>query len=327
VALFADFFAPYHYDDEDVLYAWAPPARVHLFNANEKIIKPYVYNYTFSMNQYYQRIYSPQKDSILPIKLFVKGFEYKLLGLWNTDIHLFGVEGGRIHILGADLKGRDIFSRLLYGARISLSVGLIGVAIAFSIGMLVGGISGYFRGWVDVVLMRVVEMMMMVPTFYLMLALLSAFPPEIGSTKRYVLIVIILAFVSWAAMARVIRGISLSLREREFVLAAKALGVSDLKIIIRHILPHTFSYAIPAICLSVPGYILGEAALSLLGLGIQEPEASWGNMLALAQGIVSIRFYPWILFPGFCILIVTACYNVIGDALRDILDPKRKLLL
>ena len=325
-AIFADFLAPYHYDDEDAMYSWCPPTKTHFFNKDTGSFGPYIYEYEFRPNKYFKKDYQPNIKKVSSIKFFVKGFEYKILGIIPSNIHLFGVEKGRLYLLGADLKGRDIFSRLLYGARISLSIGLIGVAISFFIGLIIGGISGYFGGWTDNILMRLVEMMMMVPGFYLMLALRASFPPEMSSTQVFILIVVILSFIGWASIARVIRGMSISLRENEYVLAAKSVGVGNFKIIMRHILPHTFSYALVAICLSIPGYIIGEAALSLLGLGIQEPQASWGNMLSSAQGIVNIQLYPWMLIPGFLIVIVTVCFNLIGDTLRDILDPKRKIL-
>ncbi len=167
---------------------------------------------------------------------------------------------------------------------------------------------------------------MMVPSFYLMLALRASFPPNLSSTQVYLLIVVILSFIGWASTARIIRGMAISLRENEFVYAAKSIGLSNFKIIIRHILPHTFSYAIVAVVLSIPGYILGEAALSLLGLGIQEPEASWGNLLSSAMGIVNIRLYPWILTPGLFIIVAVMSFNILGERLRDVLDPKRKIL-
>ena len=325
-AIFADFLSPYHYDDEDAMYSWCPPTKIHFFNKETGSFGPYIYEYEFRPNKYFKKDYQPNVEKTYPVKFFVKGFEYKILGLIPSNIHLFGVEKGKLYLLGADLKGRDIFSRLLYGARISLSIGLIGVSISLLIGLIIGGIAGYFGGWLDNILMRLVEMMMMVPGFYLMLALRASFPPEMSSTQVFILIVVILSFIGWASMARVIRGMSISLRENDYVLAAKSVGVGNFKIIIRHILPHTFSYAVVAICLSIPGYIIGEAALSLLGLGIQEPQASWGNMLSSAQGIVNIQLYPWMLMPGFLIVIVTICFNLIGDTLRDILDPKRKIL-
>jgi len=324
-AIFAGFFSPYRYDDGDIAYRWAPPAKLHFINVQKKIFRPYVYGYKVKVDRYYRRVYSEDRSRIYPVKLFVKGFRYKIFGIFSVNRHLFGTQGTRIYLLGADLKGRDILSRLIYGARISLSIGLIGVTISFVIGIIVGGISGYFGGWADNITMRIVEMMMMVPGFYLMLALRASFPPDFSSAQVYFLIVVILSFIGWASIARVIRGMALSLKEREFVLAAKAIGLSNFKIIMRHILPHTFSYAVVAVFLSIPGYIIGEAALSLLGLGIQEPQASWGNMLALAQGIVNIKLYPWVLTPGVIIVITTSCFNIIGEALRDVLDPKRKV--
>ncbi|MCM8787906.1 MAG: ABC transporter permease [Candidatus Omnitrophica bacterium] len=325
LAIFADFFAPYRYDDEDIEQSFAPPTKIYFLNLKEKIYQPHIYAYKYRRNQYYMRVYEPDKNKAIPIKFFIRGFKYKLLGIIPLDIHLFGVSEGRIYLLGADLYGRDIFSRLLYGARISLSIGLVGVLISFFLGLIIGGISGYFGGALDTILMRFIEILMMLPAFYIMLALRASFPPSVSSTQVYLLIIVILSLIGWAYIARVIRGMALSLKEQDFVLAAKASCIGSFKIITRHILPHTFSYVIAAICLSIPGYILGEAALSLIGLGIQEPQASWGNMLALAVDIVSIKFYPWILFPGVCVVVVTLCFNIIGDTLRDILDPKRKI--
>jgi peptide/nickel transport system permease protein len=196
--------------------------------------------------------------------------------------------------------------------------------ISFALGLLIGGIAGYFGGRVDNVLMRLCEMVMMVPGFYLLLALRAAVPDNFTSLQVYFAIVIILSFIGWAGLARVIRGMCLSLRERDYVLAAKTLGLNDLQIIVRHILPHTVSYSIAALMLSVPGYILGESALSLIGLGIQDPFASWGNMLSDAMSIVRIHFAPWILWPAFFIFLSVVCFNVVGDALRDALDPMIK---
>lgn len=324
--IFAPFFAPYPYDDDDVLHSYAPPTKIHFLNLKEKQFGPFIYGQTYEVNEYYQRVYQKDESKIYPIKLFTKGFKYKVLGFWETDRHLFGVGEGKIYLLGADLKGRDIFTRILYGGRISLSIGLIGAAISLFIGLIVGGLSGYFGGKVDNFTMRICEMVMMIPSFYLMLALRASFPPNLSSTQVYLLIIVILSFIGWASTARIIRGMAISLRENEYVYAAKAMGLSHFKIIIRHILPHTLSYALVAVVLRIPAYILGEAGLSLIGLGIQEPEASWGNLLSSAMGIVNIRLFPWILIPGLFIVVTVVCFNMLGDTLRDILDPKRRIL-
>lgn len=327
-AIFAPFFAPYHYDHQDIEHLWSAPTRVHLFDFEEKIFfRPFIYGQTLTVDKYFRRVYTEDRTRVYPLHFFIKGFEYKLFGIWKTDRHFFGVEGAKIYLLGADLKGRDLLSRILYGGRISLSIGIVGALISFCIGILIGGMSGYYGGKVDTILMRAVEMIMMLPGFYLMLALRAAFPPHLSTTQIYLLLVVILSFIGWASFARVIRGMAISLRERDYVYAAKAMGVGDLKIITRHIIPHTFSYAIVAIVLSIPGYILGEAALSLIGLGIQEPEASWGNLLSSAMGIVNIKLYPWILTPGLFIIVATMCFYIMGEVLRDVSDPKRKMQL
>lgn len=324
--IFAPFLASYNYDEDDVLRSYAPPTKIHFFDREKKYFGPFIYGKTYKVNEYYQRIYAEDRTKIYPVKFFSKGFSYKVLGIWEFDRHLFGVEGEKIYLFGADIKGRDIFSRILYGGRVSLSIVIIAALISFSIGLLVGGMSGYFGGKVDNITMRMCEMIMMLPSFYLLLVLRSSFPMHWGSTQIYFMIVIILSLIGWASLARTIRGMSLSLRENEFVYAAKASGLSNFKIIVRHILPHTLSYSLVALVLSIPSYILAEAALSLIGLGIQEPEASWGNLLSSALGIINIRLYPWILIPGVFILVTGMCFYVLGDVLRDVLDPKRKIL-
>lgn len=325
-AIFADFLSPYSFDNEERELSYSPPARIHFFDLEKKIyFRPFIYGITFEYDKYHQRIYKEDREKIYPLKFFAKGDSYKFLGIFKWKNHLFLVDSPRrIYLFGADSRGRDIFSRILYGSKVSLSFGLVGVFISFSIGLFLGGISGFYGGRIDNLIMRLTEMIMMIPGFYLALAIRAAFPPSMSSLEVYLLLILIFSFIGWAQLARVIRGLVLTLKEREYVLAAKALGISDLKIIYRHILPHTFSYTIVAICLSIPAYILGESGLSLLGLGIQEPYTSWGNLLSEAMGIVNIRLYPWILIPGIFIFITVLSFNLLGDGLRDALDPLMK---
>jgi len=318
----ADFLAPYHYDNESRSHSYSPPTPLRVVR-DGRLVRPYIFPRSYAFDEYRNRIWTEDRSRPTPIRFFVRGDEHRLLGLFPTRMHLFGVaRQARLYLLGADARGRDILSRLLYGSRVSLTIGLVGVAITFVLGMLVGGISGYFGGRTDVVLMRVCEMFMMIPGFYLMLALRSALPPEMSSIRVYFLLVLILSFIGWAGFARVVRGMVLSIRSQEYVTAARATGARDLYIIVRHVLPNTLSYAIVALTLSIPGYILGESALSLLGLGIQDPYASWGNMLSSAMAISEISFHPWILIPGFAIFITVMAYNFLGDGLRDAFDPR-----
>ena len=323
-ALGADFLSPYSYNDEDRRYSYCPPTLIQWVD-HGKLTWPFVNTVQLTFNEIHARVYVTDESQKFPLKLFIKTDEYKLFNLLPCRRHLFGVEfPGRLYLLGADSRGRDVFSRLMYGGRISLSIGLLGVLISFSIGLIVGGIAGFYGGRIDNILMRLCEMVMMVPGFYLLLALRAAVPDNFNSVQIYLAITIILSFLGWAGLARIIRGMCLSLREREFVAAARTLGASDFKIILNHILPHTLSYSIFAVMLSIPGYILGESALSLIGLGIQDPYASWGNMLSEAMGIARIKFTPWILWPAFFIFLTVISFNVVGDALRDSMDPMLK---
>lgn len=323
-AVLAGFLSPYSFRNEDRNYSYAPPTPIHIFD-NGKMVWPYIYGMRLHFDRYNKRVYEIDAAQKYPLRLLVSGDEHDVLGMFRCRYHLFGVEApGRFYLLGADARGRDIFSRLVYGGRISLSIGLIGVLISFSIGLIVGGISGYYGGKIDNFLMRLCEMFMLVPGFYLLLALRSAVPDNFNSVQVYCSVVVILSFIGWAGLARIIRGMCLSLRERDYVLAAKTFGLSDFQIILRHILPHTLSYSIFAVMLSIPSYILGESGLSLIGLGIQDPYASWGNMLSDAMSIVRIQFAPWILWPAFFIFLTVICFNVVGDALRDCVDPLLK---
>ena len=308
VALFAPCIATHRYDDEDRNMSYAPPTRIEFIDAGH-LTAPFVYGRHFTFDQEHRRIYVEDRDKKYPLLFLTEG---KLIGAKAP---------GRLYFWGADNRGRDLFSRIVYGARVSLSIGLLGVFISFSLGLIVGGIAGYYGGWVDAVLMRICEMFMLVPGFYLLLALRSIVPENFNSVQVYIMIVVILALIGWASLARVIRGMALSLKKRDYVAAAKLLGVPDFVIIIRHILPHTVSYSLVMMMLTIPGYILSESGLSLIGLGIRDPYASWGNMLSDAMAIVPITFAPWILIPGLVIFVTIVCFNVVGDALRDALDP------
>lgn len=325
--LFADFLAPYTKDFSDRTMAYVPPSKIFTIDENGKFSKPYTYNYIRDFDGENLRItYRLDRSKKYYIKFFSNGQQYKFLGLIPMQIHLFTTDDdGRIYLLGTDINGRDVFSRILFGGRISMTIGFLALLVLFPIGLIYGGISGYFGGKTDIIMMRIAEAVMSIPSFYLLIILASILPSGMTSIQRFMLIVIILALIGWAGFARVVRGMVLSVKNQEYVQAARAIGASDLRIILKHILPQTTSFVIVAITLSVPSYILSESGLSFLGLGIQQPDASWGNMLKEAQEFTNIVSRPWLLTPGFLIFIAVLCFNLIGDAVRDVLDPKSKI--
>jgi len=326
VILLADFIAPYtnYYSNRDLSYA--PPSKVYTIDENGKFSWPYTYNYKREFEpSLMQTIYKQDRSEKHYLKLFVKGEKYKFLGIIPSDRHLFGVDnGGQLYLLGTDINGRDVFSRLLFGGRISMTVGFLSLFIVFPIGLLYGGISGYFGGIVDTLMMRFAEAIMAIPSFYLLIILAAILPSGMTSIQRFCLIIVILALIGWAGFARVVRGMVLSIKKEDFVQAEKTMGASNLRIILKHILPQTTSYVIIAMTLSVPSYILAESGLSFLGLGIQQPDASWGNMLKEAQEFTNILYRPWLLAPGGLIFVAVLAFNLLGDAIRDFLDPKSK---
>ena len=324
--LLADFIAPYSnmYSNRELSYA--PPSAVYTINEQGKLSRPYVYNYIREYDSaLMQTVYKQDRSKKYYLKILPKGEGYKFLGLIPTHRHLFGVDkGGEIHLLGTDINGRDVFSRLLFGGRISMTVGFLSLLIVFPIGLLYGGISGYFGGIIDILMMRFAEAVMAIPSFYLLIILAAILPSGMTSVQRFALIVVILALIGWAGFARVVRGMVLSIKEEDFVQAERVMGASKMRIILRHILPQTTSYVIIAMTLSVPSYILAESGLSFLGLGIQQPDSSWGNMLKEAQEFTNILYRPWLLTPGGLIFIAVLSFNLLGDAIRDILDPKSR---
>jgi len=322
-AVLAGFLAPYRYDNARHDLPFYPPmlTRIHIFDEQGHLTRPFVYHLVPVDPQVAS--YRDDASRKYPIRLFARGDGYHILWILGSNIHLFGVdEPGHVYLFGSDKLGQDIFSRILYGAQVSLSIGILGILISTIIGMIVGGVAGYFGGTVDFTLMRVVEILLALPSLYFILIMRQAFGLGMSSIHIYFIIVVILAFIGWATEARVIRGMVMSIKEQEYVIAARALGFSNSRIIIRHILPNTFSFVIVTATLSVPFFILSEVALSFLGVGIQEPEASWGNMLAGAQSNRALNDFPWVLTPGLFIFLAVMAWNFLGDGLRDAADPR-----
>ena len=342
IVIFADFVAPYKFDDYQVNGSLLPPTHIHWQDREGNFTAPHVYPRTQGATDVEtgDRKITIDYETPSPVKFFVKGASYNLFEITLplppkfepvtifTGIpiqrHLFGTTGeAKINLLGTDEQGRDEFSRLLFGGRVSLFIGLVGITISFPLGMLVGGISGYFGGWIDAILMRLVEVLMTIPGIYLLVSLASVLPSGLSSAQRFLLIVLITSLISWSGLARVIRGQVLSLKEQEFVQAAQAMGAKPLYIILRHVLPQTATYIIISATLAVPGFIVAESVLSLIGLGIQQPDASWGNLLSLATNASIIVLQPWLVIPpAFMIITTVLAFNVLGDGLRDALDPK-----
>ena len=322
-ALFSPFLSPHDPVQRSLAYKEAPPMVVRLFS-DGRLHRPFVYPLVSELDrETYENVYQEDRAQRYPVKLFVRGFEYELFGLIPSDLHLFGtgVEGVPVHLFGTDSLGRDVFSRTLYGAQISLSVGLVGVAISFFLGILIGGVAGFFGGTVDEVVQRMIEIIIGIPSLPLWMGLSAALPTGWPVLKMYFAITVIVSLIGWTSLARVVRGKFLSLREEDFVVAAKLAGRRDLPTIFLHMVPSFLSHIIASLTLAIPTMILAETALSFLGLGMQPPAMSWGVLLKAAQNVHSIALAPWLMIPGLFVIITVLAFNFVGDGLRDAADP------
>jgi peptide/nickel transport system permease protein len=337
VAIFAEFFSPYTSEWRDLEHSYCPPQVVE-FSFSRGL---YVHAVTRHIDPItFRKTYMRDEDNIIPLGFFVKGEPYELWGFIPLQRHFLGVNqaayvppadmaqdvaAGKsvptFYLLGADKYGRDVLTRMTYGARISLSVGLIGIVCTFFLGIIIGGISGYMGGWADVGIQRLIEIINSMPQLPLWLALAAVLPGDWSPLSIYFAITILLSLLNWTGLARVVRGKILSLREEDYAMAARLLGASHARVLFRHLLPGFTSHIIVTLTLSVPGMILGETSLSFLGLGLRPPIVSWGVMLQDCMDIKVIRFYPWLLLPVIFIVLTVLCYNFLGDGLRDAADP------
>lgn len=327
VALLADFLAPTDPSAYSARYTYAPPQGLHFFAQTEDggwEFGPYVNGYKTEIDPVaLRRTFVVDEEVRLPVRFFAESKPYMLLGVIPMSVRFIGVENPRdpFYILGADRLGRDLLSRLIHGTRISLSIGLAGVSLSLLFGIIIGGFAGYYGGWFDSAVMRVVEFVRSMPTIPLWLGLAAAMPKDWSALQTYFAITIILSLIGWTELARVVRGRFLSLRTEDFVTAARLDGASDWRIITRHMVPSFTSHIIAAATLAIPGMILAETALSFLGLGLQAPIVSWGTLLQDAQNIRTLATAPWLLLPGLCVVIVILALNFFGDGLRDAADP------
>jgi peptide/nickel transport system permease protein len=326
VAVFCEFVAPYAPDLPFIKYKFAPPTRLHIRDADGNWHAPFVYRIVRTKDpETLRNLYNEDTTTRYPLRFFVHGTTYKLWALFPADLHLFGLDVAQqeqgIFLVGADRLGRDLFSRLCYGARISLSIGMVGVILSLTIGIMLGGVSGYYGGTVDTIIQRVIEFIRSMPATPLWMSLSAALPATWPVVRIYFGITIILSLISWTGMARVVRGRFLALREEDFVMSARLVGSSELRVIIRHMVPSFLSYIIASLTLSIPGVILSETGLSFIGLGLRAPAISWGVLLQEAQNLNSLALAPWVFAPGVAVILAVFAFNFLGDGLRDAADP------
>ncbi len=323
MAIFANFFATYSPVTRFKDLVYAPPTTIRIQDADGSFHLPFLYDRVSKLNETtYTYSFEEDTSTRYPIQFFVKGEPYDLLGFIPMDIHLFGATSQNpLFLFGSDNLGRDLYSRIVFAARVSLFIGLGGVLISFFLGILLGGISGFFGGTVDLLIQRLIEFIMSIPQIPLWMGLSAAIPVGWTGIQKFLAITLILSLVGWTGLARVVRGKIISLREEDYVTAAKISSASDMAIIFRHLLPGFTSYLIVHITISIPGMILGETTLSFLGLGITAPNVSWGSLLQQAQDVTVLGHYPWLLYPCAAIILAVVLFNFLGDGLRDAADP------
>jgi peptide/nickel transport system permease protein len=323
-AVFAPFLAPYPADLINTQYTYAPPQPLRFFDEQGRFVGPHVFGLTQTVDEVaLRRVFAPDPTQKIPLGFFVQGEPYQLFGFIPTDRRLFGPTDSTqpAFLLGADRLGRDMLSRMIYGAQISMSIGLVGVFLSLVLGIILGGMSGYYGGKIDEVIQRLIEILRSMPTIPLWMGLAAAAPKDWSSLQIYFAITIILSFIGWTELARVVRGRFLSLREEDFVMAARLDGFKESRIILREMVPSFLSHIIASLTLAIPGVILAETALSFLGLGIQPPAVSWGLLLQEAQNVRAVATAPWLLIPSLLVVFVVLVLNFFGDGLRDAADP------
>jgi peptide/nickel transport system permease protein len=320
--LISEFLAPYSLTHRHTDFIYAPPQGIHLFHEGT-LVGPFVYGVKYRLNMdNLRREYTTDENKRYPLRFLCRGDGYDFWGLFESDLHLICPgNGGTMFLLGTDRLGRDLFSRIIYGARISLTVGLFGIIFSMILGVIIGGLAGYYGGIVDSVVQRVIEIIRSFPELPLWMALSAALPVTWSPIFIYFGITLILGLIDWTGLARAVRSKFLALREEDFTAAAELMGARPSRIITRHLVPNFTSHLIASATLSIPSMILGETALSFLGLGLRPPVTSWGVLLAEAQNISAVALYPWLMVPGIAVVIVVLAFNFLGDGLRDAADP------